>query len=89
MILPFLAIIGPGFQTIYAACQKERMKSEERKKVIFNCSPSPASPYDLLVWCQDSLQPYTQGPSHFFLRRSQDLTQEIFTLEQAMAFMPS
>ena len=59
------------------------------KKVIFNCLPSPASPYDL-VWCHDSLQPYTQGPSHFLLRRrSQDLTQEIFTLEEAMAFVPS
>jgi len=32
MILPFLAIIGPGYQTIYTACQKERMKSEERKR---------------------------------------------------------
>lgn len=60
-----------------------------KKEVIFNCSPSPACPYDL-VWCHDSLQPYTQSPSHFFLRRrSQELTQEIFTLEEALAFMPS
>jgi hypothetical protein len=60
-----------------------------KKEVIFNCSPSPASPYDLLVWCHNSLQPYTQGPSHFFLRRrSQELTQEIFTPEEALAFTP-
>jgi hypothetical protein len=59
-----------------------------KKEMIFNCSPSPASPYDLLVWCHDSLQPHTQGPSHFLLRRSQELTQGSFTLKEALAFMP-
>jgi hypothetical protein len=68
---------------------EEENETWGKKEVIFNCSPSPASPYDLLVWCHNSLQPYTQGPSHFFLRRrSQELTQEIFTPEEALAFTP-
>jgi hypothetical protein len=32
MILLFVAVIGPRYQTMYTACQKERMKPEERKR---------------------------------------------------------
>jgi len=32
MILLFLAIIVPGNRTVYTACQKGRMQSEERKR---------------------------------------------------------
>jgi len=32
MTLLFLAVTGPGYQTIYTACQKDRMKPEEGKR---------------------------------------------------------
>ena len=50
-----------------------------KKEVIFNCSPSPASPYDLLVWCHDSLQPYTRPFTFLFEEDTRAYTRNFHT----------